>query len=350
MFVYLQWDLFQLNQMETFEAMLNRLYKQELEKIVMSYENYRMALNCEIERRKEMGAGGEDENRKTPSSTATQVQRSNSSASKSQTGSKQSSETNGLFEADQGTIYENETILKRYLQQQQEHNLQERLKQLQEQQYLQQQQHQQLQPHVQAALSPSHEHLQYPSMLLKQHYLNHQLQLQRQQQLQQQQQQYQQLLQQKHYQQLLYQQQQQQQAQALTQPQYVVSHPSILMSQQAISPQQNTQAITGQQLVTGQPQVFSPQLLAVTSSLQQQQLVAAAGANPHTPSQGHLSQYQGQAVQVQGQSVQQGQSVLPLPGQPQLVSSQQVQLPTQQQQQLTAEQQRLIAQNIETKV
>lgn len=122
--------------METFDAMLNRLYKQELEKIVMSYERYRVALNCEIEARK--GKSGDDENRNTPSSTASQVQRSNSNASRS---GKQA-DNNGLFEADQGTIYENETILKRYLQQQQEQSMAERLKQFQEQ-YLQQQQQQQ---------------------------------------------------------------------------------------------------------------------------------------------------------------------------------------------------------------
>ncbi|XP_061173985.1 uncharacterized protein LOC133183068 isoform X1 [Saccostrea echinata] len=48
----LKWDLFRLNEIEVFDAMLMRLHKQELEQIVMSYEAYRSALIREMERRK----------------------------------------------------------------------------------------------------------------------------------------------------------------------------------------------------------------------------------------------------------------------------------------------------------
>lgn len=50
--VSFQWDLFRLNEIEVFDAMLMRLHKQELEQIVMSYEAYRSALIREMERRK----------------------------------------------------------------------------------------------------------------------------------------------------------------------------------------------------------------------------------------------------------------------------------------------------------
>ncbi|CAG5127422.1 unnamed protein product [Candidula unifasciata] len=48
----LKWELFTLSQLENFAALLIRLYKQDLERIVMSYERYRNALNRECERRK----------------------------------------------------------------------------------------------------------------------------------------------------------------------------------------------------------------------------------------------------------------------------------------------------------
>ncbi|KAL3873602.1 hypothetical protein ACJMK2_036698 [Sinanodonta woodiana] len=52
----LKWELFQKDQLETFDAMLIRLYKQELEKIVMSYEAYRAALLREIDQKKQKKA------------------------------------------------------------------------------------------------------------------------------------------------------------------------------------------------------------------------------------------------------------------------------------------------------
>lgn len=47
----LKWELFRLPELECFQAMLKRLYKQELEEIVMNYEGYRMGLLREMERR-----------------------------------------------------------------------------------------------------------------------------------------------------------------------------------------------------------------------------------------------------------------------------------------------------------
>ncbi|XP_053374530.1 bromodomain-containing protein DDB_G0280777-like [Mercenaria mercenaria] len=363
----LKWDLFQLNQMETFDAMLNRLCKQELEKIVMSYERYRTGLNRELERRRQEMAKDEGDNqtrtnnekdRQTPvTSGAAQVSRSNSSASVKGQGQAlrdqtvQSSESS-LFQHDQGTMYENENILQlqRQLQQQQQELAQRRLlAQFQEQQQLQQQQqlqHQQ-QQQQQQQMPSQEQQLQYQYMLLRQQQLQ-QLQQQQQQrqqmsplqqQYQQQQQQaaYQHLLQQQHHyqqlQQLYQQQQQQQQQQQPSQAQYVVSHPNILMTQGQMvskpsvlgSPQSNTQ-------VPGSQQLF----YQLSSSQQQQQLKSQqVGAQQQLQGQGLLSQLQGQG---------QGQQVLQLSGQ-------QVQLTPQQQQQLTPEQQQqLLAQNIETKV
>lgn len=47
----MQWELFQLPQLQCFEAMLYRLYRQELEELVMGYEAFRTALQREIENR-----------------------------------------------------------------------------------------------------------------------------------------------------------------------------------------------------------------------------------------------------------------------------------------------------------
>ncbi|GAB0088270.1 Scaffold protein salvador [Sergentomyia squamirostris] len=47
----LKWDMFPLNKLECFDGMLNRLYKQELQNIVVRYEKYRQALDIEINRR-----------------------------------------------------------------------------------------------------------------------------------------------------------------------------------------------------------------------------------------------------------------------------------------------------------
>lgn len=47
---FFQWELFRLPELDCFQAMLNRLYRQELESIVMGYEAYRLALFKEMER------------------------------------------------------------------------------------------------------------------------------------------------------------------------------------------------------------------------------------------------------------------------------------------------------------
>ncbi|ESO94241.1 hypothetical protein LOTGIDRAFT_189497 [Lottia gigantea] len=49
----LKWDLFRLNELEYFDALIRRIYKQELEELVMSYERYRSALNREKDRQKQ---------------------------------------------------------------------------------------------------------------------------------------------------------------------------------------------------------------------------------------------------------------------------------------------------------
>lgn len=46
----LHWDMFRLNDLECYNAMLTRLYKQELQNIVMRYESYRSALLVEMEK------------------------------------------------------------------------------------------------------------------------------------------------------------------------------------------------------------------------------------------------------------------------------------------------------------
>ena len=47
----IQWHYFKLSEMDCFQAMLNRLFKQELHSVVMSYEMYRIALLRELEKR-----------------------------------------------------------------------------------------------------------------------------------------------------------------------------------------------------------------------------------------------------------------------------------------------------------
>ncbi|XP_066146914.1 protein salvador homolog 1 [Euwallacea fornicatus] len=46
----LRWDMFRLSELECYNAMLTRLYKQELQNIVMRYETYRAALMVEMEK------------------------------------------------------------------------------------------------------------------------------------------------------------------------------------------------------------------------------------------------------------------------------------------------------------
>jgi len=53
----LKWDLFRLPELECFDAMLNRLLRDELEELVMRYEGIRCAISQEIEFRTYSGAG-----------------------------------------------------------------------------------------------------------------------------------------------------------------------------------------------------------------------------------------------------------------------------------------------------
>ena len=47
----LRWELFRLPELDCYDNVLKRLYKQELETIVMNYEAYRSAMAREMERR-----------------------------------------------------------------------------------------------------------------------------------------------------------------------------------------------------------------------------------------------------------------------------------------------------------
>lgn len=59
----LRWELFRLPELDCFNAMLTRLYKEELEEVVMRYEEYRSALLCEMEERlKELHPESNDAN------------------------------------------------------------------------------------------------------------------------------------------------------------------------------------------------------------------------------------------------------------------------------------------------
>lgn len=47
----LQWELFRYSELDCWQTILKRFYKKEVEQIVMRYEEYRQALQREIERR-----------------------------------------------------------------------------------------------------------------------------------------------------------------------------------------------------------------------------------------------------------------------------------------------------------
>lgn len=50
----LKWEMFRFQELECFDGMLNRLYKQELGTIVGKYEKYRRAVDLEIDKRVKM--------------------------------------------------------------------------------------------------------------------------------------------------------------------------------------------------------------------------------------------------------------------------------------------------------
>lgn len=47
----MKWDVFDLPDLDCYQAMMNRLFRQEAEEVVMGYEAYRAALQREIESR-----------------------------------------------------------------------------------------------------------------------------------------------------------------------------------------------------------------------------------------------------------------------------------------------------------
>lgn len=62
----LKFELFRLQQLDCFQAMLNRLFKHEMSEIVRSYERYRIALNLELEQRMQSHTLSIGLNRMTP--------------------------------------------------------------------------------------------------------------------------------------------------------------------------------------------------------------------------------------------------------------------------------------------
>ncbi|MCP3665833.1 MAG: hypothetical protein GY696_25615 [Gammaproteobacteria bacterium] len=53
----LKWELFSLSELDCFDAMLNRLFRDELEELVMRYERIRIAISQELEYRNQSGGG-----------------------------------------------------------------------------------------------------------------------------------------------------------------------------------------------------------------------------------------------------------------------------------------------------
>ncbi len=53
----LKWELFRLPELDCFDAMLNRLFRDELEELVMRYERIRIAISQELEFRNQSGGG-----------------------------------------------------------------------------------------------------------------------------------------------------------------------------------------------------------------------------------------------------------------------------------------------------
>ena len=48
----LKWELFRHQELDAFQSMLTRLYKSDVENVVMDYEAYRQSLYRELENRK----------------------------------------------------------------------------------------------------------------------------------------------------------------------------------------------------------------------------------------------------------------------------------------------------------
>lgn len=52
--VLFQWDLFRYAELDCWQTMLKRLYKKEVEQVVMRHEEYRQALQREFERKQKI--------------------------------------------------------------------------------------------------------------------------------------------------------------------------------------------------------------------------------------------------------------------------------------------------------
>lgn len=51
---HFQWDLFRYAELDCWQAMLKRLYKKEVEQVVMRHEEYRQALQREFEQKQKL--------------------------------------------------------------------------------------------------------------------------------------------------------------------------------------------------------------------------------------------------------------------------------------------------------
>lgn len=70
----LKWNLFRLPELECFQAILNRLHRQELEELVMSYEVERLAIAKEMERRRlDLGAAAKGTGPAPPRKASTKL-------------------------------------------------------------------------------------------------------------------------------------------------------------------------------------------------------------------------------------------------------------------------------------
>ena len=52
--MFFQWDLFRYAELDCWQTMLKRLYKKEVEQVVMRHEEYRQALQREYERKQKI--------------------------------------------------------------------------------------------------------------------------------------------------------------------------------------------------------------------------------------------------------------------------------------------------------
>ena len=279
-----QWDLFQTNQMETFDAMLIRLCKEEILKVVMKYEGYRAALNRELDRRKSEKALEQNDSASLSKSDKDIDKSVTNSQNKECISQSKSKSEERLGQHDQGTWYENVQpgALQMYQQE-----LLERQRAVEEQKQLEQQKQQLLQQHLfqgGAQALPGGAHslqggAQLPQGVNYAEYLHFLIQQQRQrdqqqQQLLQQQQQQQALQRQLQYLQYQHQQQQQQQANNSQQQQQYFMHQvphSAAMTTQIMQQHGQQNPTTSHQQMASHPLLSQLQRLTSQQPLYVQQ-------------------------------------------------------------------------------